>query len=158
MSHISTIKVGIFDLDAFQLACSQKGVELRRNQKTFKNYGGRQDACEMAVVDATNPQAYELGLVRARYNEQKKLVADKDGTCWMIQMDNYSGGKGMNQKVGKNAGLLLQRYGINAARNAAVREGMTLSEMQLEDGSIRLICEPKQEFAKASAGGYGTGW
>lgn len=98
----------------------------------------------MAIVLPNNKDAYEAGLV-------------KDGDGWKIQVDNFIGGKGMVAAIGHDAGLLMQRYGINAARNAAVKQGMSVREVQQADGSIKLICEPKQVYAQAS-GGWSSGY
>lgn len=134
------------DLTAFEKACRDLGVELRKDQKQFKNYADRRSPCDMAIAIPGNKQAYEAGLVKT-----------KDGKAYKIQVDNYQDGKGMVQAIGRDAGLLMQRYGINAARNAAVKQGMSVREQKLEDGSIRLVCEPKQQFAQAGAG-YGSGY
>lgn len=146
MSHITECEVQVTDLTAFEKACRERGVELRREQKTFKNYNERRSPCDMAIAIPGNERAYEAGLVKT-----------KDGKAYKIQVDNYQDGKGMVQAIGRDAGLLMQRYGINAARNAAVRQGMQVREQQLPDGSIRLICEPRQQLAQAGAG-YGSGY
>lgn len=144
MSHISEIEIAVSDLKAFEKACKERGVELVR-KTTFKNFGGRHSPCDMAVVDPTNKSAYEAGLVKSA-----------DGKSYRLQLDNWDGGRGLNEKIGHNGGLLLQRYGINAARNAAVRQGMSVREELLPDGKVRLVCEPKQQLARAGAG-YGSG-
>ena len=68
MSHITQVEIEIHDIDALAQACSLIGVELRREQKTFRNFGGANTKCEMAIVDPANAEAYELGLVRAKAN------------------------------------------------------------------------------------------
>lgn len=149
MSHITECEVQVSDLTAFEQACRDRGVELRREQKTFRNYGGRQSPCDMAIVLPGNKHAYEAGLVKT-----------KDGKAWKVQADNfdaYNKDGGLTKVIGENAGLLVQRYGINAARNAAVKQGMSVREVQQADGSIKLICEPKQVYAQAS-GGWSSGY
>ena len=145
MSHITQVEeIQVSDLPAFEKACRERGVELRRDQKQFKNFGGRNSPCEMAVVDPQNRKAYEAGLVKTA-----------DGKAYVLQVDNWNEGHGLNEKIGYNAGLLLQRYGINAAKNAAVKQGMAVREALQADGSIKLICEPRQVLAGA---GYGSGF
>ena len=146
MSHISSIEVKITDLGAFEAACTECGVELRRNQRTFRNYGGRNSPCEMAVVLPGNERAYELGLVRTA-----------DGQSYAIQMDNWQRGLGMNDKVGTDACTLRQLYGVHAATAAARKQGMNVARQQLPDGSIRLVCEPRVAYAQAGAG-IGSGF
>ncbi len=144
MSHISTIEVTITDLGAFEAACQECGVQLLRDQKRFRNYGGRNTPCEMAVVLPGNERAYELGLVRSA-----------DGKGWTIQMDNWNRGNGMNEKVGTDACTLRQLYGVHAAMAAAKKQGMSVARQQLADGSIRVVCEPRVAYAQAGVGsGY----
>ena len=147
MSHITQVEIQITDVDALAQACSLIGVELRCEQKTFTAYGGGQHKCEMAIVDPQNERAYELGVVQS-----------KDGKGWQIKMDNYMGGKGMNAKVGDDAGLLLQRYGLCVARKQAMKQGMAVREERLQDGRIRLVCEPRQALAAAGGGFVGSGY
>lgn len=163
MSHISKIEIVIVDLDAFEAACRELGVELRRNQKTFKSFAGAKHPCEMAVVDAANQEAYELGLVRARYDNNQasrtfgQVVQDPNGSAYMALTDNWDGGKGLNEKIGENAGLLMQRYGLNAARRQAAQQGMSVvREERLPNGSVRMVFEPRKQYAQAGA--YGSGY
>lgn len=149
MSHITECEVIVSDTTAFEEACKQIGVELRRDQKTFRNYGGRRSPCDMAIVLPGNRDAYEAGLVKT-----------KDGKGWKIQVDNfdkYQTKGGMCETIGEDAGLLMQRYGINAAKTAAVKQGMSVREVKQTDGSIKLICEPRQVYAK-SGGGWSSGY
>ena len=141
MSHITTCEVQITDLGAFEAACQECGVELRRDRETFKNYGGRNSPCEMAVVLPGNERAFELGLVRSA-----------DGKGYTIQMDNWQKGYGMNDRVGHDACTLRQLYGVHAAMAAAKKQGMSVARQQLADGSIRVICEPRVAYAQAGMG------
>lgn len=138
MSHITTAEVQVSDIDSFDAACKALGLELRRDQKTFRNYGGRKTPCDMAIVWAGNKEAYEAGLVKR-----------PDGK-YEVQCDNFdaytasSKALSLNSVIGNNAGLLLQRYGLNVARKAAAKQGMSVREVKQTDGSIKLVCEPRQ--------------
>ncbi len=142
MSHISTLAVKITDLDAFTLACREVGVELRREQKTFKTYNGQKTDCEMAICHPTSLKAYEAGLVR-------------EGDHYVIQTDEFRRGQGLNDLIGDNAGKLLQRYAMNAAGNKATAKGWTFRDEVQPDGAVRRVFEPKQQYAQAAAGGGG---
>ena len=148
MSHITECEIQVSDIPAFDKACQDRGCELRRDQKTFKNYGGRRSPCDMAIVVLNDKKAYEAGLIK-----------QPDGK-YKIQVDNFDAyeGGGMVKAIGQDAGLLLQRYGINAAKSAAVKQGMQVREQVQADGSIKLTCEAKQ-FAFAQSGpGWGSGF
>lgn len=152
MSHITKLAVKITDADALAQACRELGVELRREQKTFRTYAGSQSPCDMAICDPQNERAYEIGLVATR---------DAAGrhTGWEVHLDHWAGGGGLYQKLGDQAGRLLQHYGIAAAERKASADGWRSRREQLPDGSIRLICEPKPVFAQQSAGGsWGGGF
>lgn len=142
MSHITSIEIQVSDLTAFEKACREVGVELRREQKTFKSFGGNRVACDMAVAIPGNRDAYEAGLVR-----------NADGK-YTVQVDNWSGGQGLNEKIGHNAGKLLQRYGINAATSQALKQGMSVREEVLANGQVRLVCTEKPKFATQFAGKF----
>lgn len=148
MSHISKLSVRITDADALAQACRELGLDLRRDQRRFKTFAGQQNECDMAIVDPANKLAYEVG-----------LVAAKDGKGWEVHLDEWDGGKGIMHKLGTQAGLLLQRYGIAAAERKASADGWQSRRETLQDGSIRVICEPKPQFAQAAAGGgWGSGF
>jgi hypothetical protein len=146
LSHISRLAVKITDCDALARACQELGVELRREQRTFRTFGGNTDKCEMAIVDPQNKQAYEIGLVPL-----------KDGTGYEVLVDHWGAGGGLYAKLGEQFGLLRQRYGICAAESRAQKDGWNSWRQQQPDGSIRLVCEPKPQFATAAAGG-GDAW
>lgn len=152
MSHISNIQTLILDLDGFEAACRERGLELKRGQKQHRTYGGQLTPCEHAVIDPNNSDAYELGLIRARFDEKRKqIVADPKGPGWMIAYDNWAGGKGMMEKVGDRCGGLLQNYGVQAAKRKAKKLGWQVKEAVQADGSIRLTCTPKPQFGQQAA-------
>jgi len=137
-------------------------LELRRGQKKYRWYGesvgdsplprgvavSDLGKCEHAVSIPGDKTVYEIGLV---------LLANGS---YQLHYDEFNGGYGLQAKVGRKAGLLLQRYGLNAAANQARKQGMTVrSETVLPDGRIRLVCEPRQQFAQAGGGQFvGSGF
>lgn len=145
MSHISTLSVRITDVEALAQACRELGVELRRDQKHFTTFAGQQNRCDMTIVDPTGRAKYEIGLVEAK-------AKDGQPGGWEMMVDHWGGGGGLYQKLGDRFGLLLQRYGIAAAERRAAADGFRSWRQTLEDGSIRLFCEPKPQFAQAGAG------
>jgi hypothetical protein len=145
MSHISSIKTQIADLDALADACHELGLELRRNQHTYKTYNGRETACDAAIVDPANARAYEVGLVRAA-----------DGQTYTLGFDAWNAGHGMMAKIGSGCGKLLQEYGRAKTRRIAASKGWSYREERLQDGRIRCYCEPKAQAAWA--GGSQRGW
>ena len=159
MSHVTSLKIEVSCLDSLKAACAELGLEFVENQKTYRWYGRSVGdyplpagmttkdlgKCDHAIRIPGDSKAYEIGV--RKYNGKYTLV-------W----DFYNGGYGMAEKVGGNeAGKLLQAYGVNAAERAAKKQGMLTKRMQQPDGTIRLVCEAKPQYAMAG-GGYGSGY
>lgn len=136
MSHIATIEIIVKDLDSLELACTELGLELMRNQHTYKWYGravGRTaDAsdglCEHAIRVKGNDRAYEIGLVRKA-----------DGSGYELRWDDYNSGYGLVEKVGAKAGKLIQGYAVEVAVRAAKRAGFrVVKKVTRTDGSVAI--------------------
>jgi hypothetical protein len=139
MSHISTVKTAITDLDAIEVACRELGLELRREQKTYRTYNKQKHACHAAIVVPGNERAYEIG-----------LVLGQDGQTYEVKFDTWNGGKGMVEKAGEGCRKILVEYGRAKTKSIAQSKGWSYREERLQDGRIRCYCEPKR--AKAYAG------
>ena len=152
MSHISTGKVLITDLSSLAKVCQTLGLELRRDQKTYRTYAGRTSSCEHAIVHGTAKDAYQIGLLPARFDKKSQSVVacrpdeKKDG--WMLGYDAWAGGKGMMDVVGKNCDVLMQSYGVAAARAKASQLGWGVQEVKQQDGSVRLVLTPAESQAQ----------
>lgn len=143
MSHVVAIDTQVTDLPALQRACSELGLTLVLNQKTFAWFGKwvndyhAQDAafnlgikpedygkCDHAIkVPGSN---YEIGLVKV-----------KGSASWKIVFDFYGTGREIQNRLGKKAEKLTQHYGLCRAENLAKAKGhQTVRERQ--QGRIRL--------------------
>lgn len=141
MSHITSIKVQVKDLEAFQAACRRLGLEFLRDQKTYMWYGtsmpdgGRNfmryaalpegltletlGKCDHAV--RVPGSSYELGLVK--WGDHYNLVWDEMGFA---------------QTLGTGGEKLMQAYAIEAAKLEAQRQGYDAIEEAQLDGSVRV--------------------
>jgi len=142
MSHVTDIKTEIKDLDALAIAAEKLGLELVRDQKTYKWYGKfigdaplpegmtEEDLgqCEHALRVKGRPNAYEVGVIKA-----------KNGKGYTLLFDYYAGGQGLMKHIGDNAGKLTQRYAAEAAIKQARRQGFQCRETVGTDGKIRII-------------------
>lgn len=140
MSHISTIKTQVNDLDALDEACRSLGLELRREQRTHRTFGGRQSECEAAIVLPGNADAYEVGVLRG----------DKPGT-YQLAFDDWGGGHGMVAKTGEGCRTLLVEYARAKTKRLARAKGWSYREERLPDGRYRIHCQPKAKQAWAGA-------
>jgi len=132
MSHVSTIKLVVEDLDAMEEACKLIGCELVRGQKTFKWYGrwmndyDATDAayrqgikpedygkCEHAIrVKGANDKTYEVGLVK-----------NPNGPGWVPIYDFFARGYGLQDAVGDGAGNLRREYALQVGMREFARKG-----------------------------------
>lgn len=102
MSHIVKIKFKVEDLDCLEKAAESLGMEMVRNQDTFKSYNVW--ACEHLLRVKGNPHAYEVG-----------IISNKEGSYDLIH-DPFMGGHGTVQIIGEEAYNLKQRYTIETGR------------------------------------------
>jgi len=119
MSHIAKIELEVTDLDSLSKACRQIGLNLVRGKTSFKWYNGN-GVCDHAIE--VPGASYEIGLV---------LKEDK----YELQTDFWD--KGIESAIGKNGGLLKQRYAVERTRSEALKKGYRVIEKQTDNG-IRL--------------------
>lgn len=136
MSHVTKIKVEIRSLEALMAACQRLGFQFVPEQKTYKWFGvwmgdsplpegvKREDLgkCDHAirVPDAS----YEVGVVEQ--GDKYTLLYD----FWIVG--------GLQEALGNNAEKLVQAYTIEAAKAEAQRQGYSVWEENLQDGSVQL--------------------
>lgn len=148
VSHIETMNIVVRDLDAFEAACESCGCELRRNVAKFNAYSGGND-CAHAIVARGKPDAYQMGLRRARILSNGDVEANPNGDVYVIAFDEYRRGKGMVDLVGDQCGRLLQAYGRESVLRQAAKLGGTVQETKLPDGSVRMVITPRQATVAA---------
>lgn len=143
MSHVATIDVQVTDLDALALACKDLGLELVRNQQTYRWYGESMGdfplpqgfttadlgKCAHAIRIPDSAQAYEIGVVPRRDG--------KPG--FALLWDFWQGGYGLTAKIGEQAEKLKQGYALHATVRAAQRLGHTvLGQQRQPNGAVVL--------------------
>ena len=119
MSHLATIQLEVTDLDSISKACRQIGLNLIQGKTTFKWFNGDGE-CQHAIE--VPGARYEIGLI---------LNDDK----YELQTDFFD--RGIEAAIGKNGGLLKQRYAIERTKSEAKRKGYRIIEKQTDNG-IRL--------------------
>lgn len=143
MSHVATVDIEIKDLAALKAACKRIGLEWREGKQTYKWYGyhvgdyplpagftkDELGKCEHAIGVPGNERAYEIGVVKR-----------KDGKPGLSMLwDFYQGGYGLEALAGANCNKLRQAYAVEAAKNAAKKQGFrVLGEKTLANGSVQL--------------------
>ncbi len=146
MSHVTEIKLKIKDLDALEDACDKCGLELVRDQKTFKWWGkfvgdtvppaGRDPKdygkCDHAIrIKDARPSDYEIGLVPAL-----------DGEGYDLMVDTYHQPRLMQACGGKTMPKLHQEYGyaktLRQVHKTMTRRGWKANRVDLPSGAIQL--------------------
>ena len=119
MSHIAKIELEVTDLEALSKACNHMGLNLVKNKTTHKWYYG--DATCDHMIEVPNAR-YEIG------------IHLRDGK-YELSTDFWD--KEMETTIGKNGGLLKQRYVVERTKAEAIRKGYRVIEKEI-DNSVRL--------------------
>ena len=121
MSHFTTIKTQIKDIEALRSACNELGLSLLQNAEARGYYQNKIKGD--FVVQLKGP--YDVAL-----NKQP------DGS-FGLTADLWEGH--VEQEVGQNYGKLLQLYGVHKAILEARKKGHMVRRSQQQDGAIKLV-------------------
>ena len=123
MSHFTTIKTQIKDIEALRSACQELGLPL---------------------LQSTEARGYYENTIKGEYVIQLKgpydiaLNQQPDGS-YGFTADLWAGH--VEQEVGKNYGKLLQLYAVHKAMREAKRKGHLVNRKQNQDGTIKLVIQ-----------------
>jgi hypothetical protein len=124
MSHFSTVKTQIRNLDSLQSALTDLGIDWKPGTATVRGYQGQTRNAEV-VIEQSND--YDIGF---SWNGQEyELVADLE--YWQ-------------QPLSVNGFLkeVTQRYAYHTVKTETAKQGFQVAEEQkAEDGSLRLVVQ-----------------
>lgn len=126
MSHTVDMGLRVMNIEALRRACVTLGVELVK-KRTFKKWGS-EGSCEFAICVPGNSHAYEAGVVK------------RDGGGYSILADEWQGGHGLIDKIGKHADRLNQEYVVETAIEDRQNQGYQVTREEQEDGHVFLRC------------------
>lgn len=129
MSHFTSIKTAIKDIESLKTAVESLGLTLVENQ-TARGYSGQKLKADY-VIKLKGP--YDIALKKQR-NDTYEIVTD-----WW--------GGHVEKEVGKNAGQLLQNYGIVCAMKIAKERGLEVEHEKMKDGTIRIVATEAQTIS-----------
>jgi hypothetical protein len=121
MSHFTTIKTQIKDIEALRSACQELGL---------------------SVLQKTEARGYYENKIKGDYVIRLKgpydiaLQKQKDGS-FGVTADLWAGH--VEKEVGKNYGRLLQLYAVHKTTREARKKGHFVSRSAKQDGSIKLV-------------------
>lgn len=137
MSHISTIKVEVRDLEALKAACTRLGFLFMEGQKSYVWFGewlGDTKLPEGVRVEDLGKCTHAISVPGASYEVG---VLHQQGDRYALLYDFWKSG-GLATPLGPNAERLVQAYAVSAARAQAQRQGYSCWEENEEDGSVKL--------------------
>lgn len=121
MSHFTTIKTQIKDIEALKTACQELGLPLLNNTEA-RGYLGNILSGEH-VIQLKGP--YDIAVNR-----------QSDGSFGLTS-DLWNGH--VEQELGKGYGKLLQLYAVHKAIREARRKGHMVTRSLKQDGAIKLV-------------------
>ena len=121
MSHFTTIKTQIKDIEALKIACQELSLSVLQNAKA-RGYASNETQGDY-VIKLKGP--YDIAV-----NKQK------DGT-FGLTADFWDGH--VEKEVGKNYGKLMQLYAVHKATREARKKGHLTRRLPQKDGSIKLV-------------------
>ena len=120
MSHFTTIRTQIKDIEALRATCAELSLELLQNAEA-RGYGSSRQRGEF-VIRLKGP--YDVALHR-----------QNDGT-YGLSTDWWDGH--VEKELGTNYGRLLQLYAVHKTAREARKRGLNVQRTLRTDGSIKL--------------------
>ena len=117
MSHIVQIKTQVRDAEAVHAACRRLGLE-DPVQGTTRLFSGEATGLAVQLPGWRYPAVCQLD-------------------TGQVQFDNFQGNWGEQKQLDQ----FLQSYAVEKAKLEARRKGHSVSEQQLQDGSIKLTIQ-----------------
>ncbi len=124
MSHFSSIKTQIRNLDSLKVSLNNLGVDWKQGPSTVRGYQGKTAQAEVVIEQENN---YDIGF--SWNGTEYELVADLEywQQPWTVD--------GFLKRV-------TQGYALDTVLSESSKQGFAVTEQQKnEDGSIRLVVQ-----------------
>jgi hypothetical protein len=121
MSHFTTIKTQIKDIEALRSACQEMGLTLLQNAEARGYYENKTKGDY--VVQLKGP--YDIAL-----NKQPDGSFGLTADFWQGHVES---------EVGQGYDKLLQLYGVHKAMREARKKGLSVLRRQQQNGAIKLV-------------------
>ena len=135
MSHIARIELEIKSLEDLKAACNRLGLKFNENEKSYKWYGrwvGDEPLPEDVREEDLGKCDHCIHVPGAQY----QIGVVKQDNKYRLLWDSWKAG-GLEQVLGKNAGLLKQAYAVETIKRESRRKGLRLRE-QTKNKAIRI--------------------
>jgi hypothetical protein len=127
MSHWTTIKTQVRDVDALRAACRELKLELK-GKGLARGYAGNNQEFDLVIPMPDCP--YDIGLKRETGGGYSLH------TDWYVPYNRQ--GKNVVDYVGAEFKRLVQLYGVHKATIEARKKGLQVQRMSGANGAIRL--------------------
>lgn len=165
MSHVATVDVKIRDLAALDRACQRLGLELRRNQTTYKWWGNTGPRADLNVDQLTaeirqfdkkfqRPDflsaedwragtcCHAIGLPGSEHCLEIGVTRSADGQGFALLGDLTMLAPDFSKKVGgAGCGKLAQAYSLEVSKRTMQLKGFRVQERVVIGGQIQLVCQ-----------------
>jgi hypothetical protein len=142
LSHVTELDIEVKDLGALESACTALGLELVRDQQTYRWYGTsvgdtplphgftEEDLgkCEHAIRIPGDTRAYEIGVVHRRDGREG----------YTLLWDSWAGGYGLVNKVGQEAVKLCDQYSAQVTMDQLRQDGFAVDMSVDQEGRITI--------------------
>jgi len=131
LSHIARIELEIKSLEDLKAACNRLGLTFHENETSYKWYGrwvGDQPLPEGIKEEDLGKCDHMIHVPGAKYQIG---IIKRDGN-YQLLWDNWHAG-GLENVLGKNAGLLKQAYAVEAIKRTSRVKGLRLQEQKKEN-------------------------
>lgn len=138
MSHMVEIACKIKDLATLQVACSELGFTFKENQRTYAWFGkwvGDSPMPEGMAIDDLGKCEHAIGVPGCKYEVG---VRKHTAGHYTLTYDWWNSG-GLKERLGANAGPLVQSYAKHKTVRELRRKGFRLAGTKtLKNGAIEL--------------------
>ena len=120
------MEFSIDDKGSLETAVIALGLRYNHGQTQFRGYGDSMDRCEDAISVPNKRDAYEIGVV------------SKSTGGYDLLWDNFNGGNGLCDYVGRDGKRLQDEYNAAFLTKQYETDGYSVSRTNAEDGRILL--------------------
>lgn len=142
MSHVTTIKTEISDLEALKSACKELNVEFVEYKNTYCWYGthiGDYPIPEGLTKELLGKCDHVIKVPGVKY--EVGIVRQPNGK-FTLAYDFWGPGQGLLKKFGDNCGKLMQLYAVHKATKEARKRGHSVKRKNQANGTIKLTIIP----------------
>ena len=131
MSHTTTIKSNVVDLDALDAAVKSLGGQFIRNVTEFTQYTGKGRCDHVIRLPSVR---YEVGVARNAEQNKYDLLYDPYGFAESTQHDGHK----LERRFGKGLSTLTQHYNVERTARLCQQHGKQVRRVTQPNGTISI--------------------